>query len=473
MNRVFYIVLATAIVLLGSGAISLYIGKRCNTSEDWDVGGRSLPLYVTVGSQFATVMGGGMLVAHVGLGYSSGWATLTYGLFLSGVMFILSFFAKWFRSQEFTTIPDILERFYGKSKGLTLAAVLATIIVPFGWICTQLVAVSKLFSSLLGVSPVILIIIFAIISLLFVLPAGLASVAWTDFIFSCLMIVVSIGSLVFAFNMGGGVSNIFANIPPDIKAFPGSMTSVGWPTILLWMFAILPGGLTNQLYYQRIGAIKDIKYAKKSLIYSGLLILFAEFWAIYLGFSIRSMAPNLQPEMASAWFLDRLPIWFLAIYSGFLVATIISTIDSAIHAVVVNFTTDILGKVISTDSMDSKKRLHTSRVFAVGVTAAAVAIAVLFPQALKLLVLTYAFSASVLLAPIFLGYFYKDSDFLTIQGAIASMICGFLGCIVGMTLKTSVPYVLFGLVSSFISLILVSKFTKRESEAAEEKIDFQ
>lgn len=72
MGRVFYIVLATAVVLLGSGAISVYIGKKFNTSEDWDVGGRALPLYVTVGSQFATVMGGGMLVAHVGLGYSSG-----------------------------------------------------------------------------------------------------------------------------------------------------------------------------------------------------------------------------------------------------------------------------------------------------------------------------------------------------------------------------------------------------------------
>ena len=471
MGRIFYIVLATAVVLLGSGAISVYIGKKFNTSEDWDVGGRSLPLYVTVGSQFATVMGGGMLVAHVGLGYSSGWATLTYGILLSGVMFILSFFAQWLRTQEFTTIPDILERFYGKSRTLTLVAVLATIIVPFGWICTQLVAVSKLFSNLLGVSPVILIIIFAAISLLFVLPAGLASVAWTDFIFSALMIVVSIGSLVFAFKMGGGITNIFSNLPAETKAFPQSMTSVGWPTILIWMFAILPGGLTNQMYYQRIGAVKNIKDAKKSLIYSGILILLAEFWAIYLGFSIRSMAPNLQPEMASAWFLNRLPIWFLAIYSGFLVATIISTIDSAIQTVVVNFTTDILGKVIKTDTMSSKKRLHISRIFAVAVTAAAVIIAIIFPEALKLLVLTYAFSASVLLAPIFLGYFFKESNFLTVQGVIASMSLGFLGCLSGFLLKTTIPYVLLGILSSFISLIVVSKFTKRGPETVEDKIN--
>ncbi|MCS5420696.1 sodium:solute symporter, partial [Psychrilyobacter sp. S5] len=328
-----------------------------------------------------------------------------------------------------------------------------------------------LFSNLLGVSPVILIIIFAAISLLFVLPAGLASVAWTDFIFSCLMIVVSIGSLVFAFKMGGGITNIFSNLPVETKAFPQSMTSVGWPTILIWMFAILPGGLTNQMYYQRIGAVKNIKDAKKSLIYSGLLILFAEFWAIYLGFSIRSMAPNLQPEMASAWFLNKLPIWFLAIYSGFLVATIISTIDSAIQTVVVNFTTDILGKVIKTDTMSSKKRLHISRVFALGVTAAAVIIAIIFPEALKLLVLTYAFSASVLLAPIFLGYFFKESNFLTVQGVVASMSFGFLACLSGFLLKTTIPYVLLGILSSFISLIVVSKFTKRESEVAEEELN--
>ena len=137
----------------------------------------------------------------------------------------------------------------------------------------------------------------------------------------------------------------------------------------------------------------------------------------------------------------------------------------------VNFTTDILGKVIKTDTMSSKKRLHISRLFALGVTAVAVIIAIIFPEALKLLVLTYAFSASVLLAPIFLGYFFKDTNFLTVQGVITSMTLGFLGCLSGFLLETTIPYVVIGILSSFISLIVVSKFTKRESEVAENDLN--
>ena len=55
----------TSLIVIGIGAYIAYVvGKKHNSSEDWMVGGRSLPVYVVGFSQAATAVGGGVLVAH-------------------------------------------------------------------------------------------------------------------------------------------------------------------------------------------------------------------------------------------------------------------------------------------------------------------------------------------------------------------------------------------------------------------------
>ena len=95
MNPTIMIVISTSIVLIFAGMFSVYMGRRSKTGEDWAVGGRSLPTYVIVGTLYATAMGGGMLVAHVGIGYKSGWSVLSYGLCITGGLLILTFIAEY------------------------------------------------------------------------------------------------------------------------------------------------------------------------------------------------------------------------------------------------------------------------------------------------------------------------------------------------------------------------------------------
>ena len=101
-----------------------------------------------------------------------------------------------------------------------------------------------------------LCIIFAIIALLFVMPSGLKTVAWTDFLFSCFMCVICVICVIYATIMGGGWSQIAANLnaqDPNLLSFSGSLTdNIGVAAAMLWIFAVLPGGLTNQIYFQRV-----------------------------------------------------------------------------------------------------------------------------------------------------------------------------------------------------------------------------
>lgn len=247
-----------------------------------------------------------------------------------------------------------------------------------------------------------------------------------------------------------------------ITAFPGGMKAIGWYTIALWAFSILPGTLTNQMYYQRIYAVDKISQVRKSLIISAIVVFLADIWAGYMGLSIRSMNSGLDnPEMAMGWFLTAVPAWFLVLYSGFLVAAIMSTIDSAIQSVAVNITFDIYAKN-TRNKPDDKKLLNMQRIVSVAAVAVALVLSIIFPRALDWMVATYAYSAAGLLFPIFIGYFLRNKKILTPKGAIGSMVLGFLGCAIGQLTNAPIPYVAYGLVGSLVGLFLISYLTRND-----------
>ena len=193
-------------------------------------------MYVVAGTQFATGMGGGVLVAHVGIGYSAGWSAITYNLLYSIGIVLLVLLAGWLKKHNFSTLPDIFKKLYGEHKIMMSSVTLLAIVVPFGWLCTQLVAFGNLFTEITGLSFTLLIIIFAAISLLFVLPGGMASVAWTDFVFGCFMLLLSIVSGIYMLNYAGGWSGIASNVPENLVSFPQGMGAIGLTTIVFWIF---------------------------------------------------------------------------------------------------------------------------------------------------------------------------------------------------------------------------------------------
>jgi len=460
-GNIMIIVLSTIAVLSIAVGMSLYLGRKA-TDSDWAVAGRNLPLYVVVGTQFATAQGGGFLTAHVGNGYAGGWSALTYGVFVAIGIWIICFIAKWLRSQDFATIPDIMTKLYGDNKILTIISSFLTMVVPFGWIVGNLIAFGKLYSGLTGISVPVLIIVFSIISLLLVLPAGLKSVAWTDFFFGCLILCICGITLYFLFDMGGGYSAVMAKVPENIKSFPEGMASLGWGTVILWCMAIIPGSLTNQMYFQRIFAVKDISYVKMSLFLSGVTIIISEVWASLFGMGIRAMNPGLEREMATGWFLTQIPVWFLALYAGLIVAAIMSTVESGIQSVALNAVNDIYKKVINPNA--TSKEMHIkSKIISVAVCIFAVVIALVYPKVLDVIVATYAFSAAGLLFPIFAGILLRNKHIITANAVIISMLVGFSVCFVTMLMKTTIPYAIYGLLGSGIALFIATIFTKKSS----------
>lgn len=462
------IVALACLIVLGIGAaVSIVTGRKVNSQEGWHVAGRSLPLWVAVLTQFATATGGGVLVAHVGNSYENGWAYWFYPGFVFLGFILLSFLAKWLRQQRFTTIPEILGRVYAAHPLVTVLAALAAIVVPFGWLATQYVAFASLFSEITGLDSITLTIIMGLITLIFVLPGGLRSVAYSDAVLAGLMLIFSAVIVVYALNMADGWSGIREAVPAEIASFPQGLAAAGGMTVLLWAFSILPGTLTNQMYFQRVFALGDINKARAVMLLGGVVVFIGSLYPFLLGLSTRAINDGFgdDPEAAAGWFLTQLPIGLLAMFAAFLMITIATTTSSALQSVVTNVVQDIAVSVFKYRNKDTR---GVSRLIAVAVVILSATLALAFPGALAWLVATYAYSAAILFAPIFIGYFLaKKRGKLHAGTAIASMLGGLIACAGAHIIDTTIPYAIYGIGSSVLFLLIAHAILGRSTTESE------
>lgn len=260
----------------------------------------------------------------------------------------------------------------------------------------------------------------------------------------------------FAISSAGGMSHVYASVPAEIVKFPESIFSVGAYTTFLWIFSLVPGGLTNQMYYQRIFACKELKEVKRSLWITALVCMLAYFWAVNVGLSVRTMNPTLgaDREMATGWLLTQLPTWLVAVFSGLVISAILSTISSGVQSVVVNLNRDIYRT--THPGSDSKKSLAFSKILSIIVMVVAVVLALAFPGVISILVTSYSFSAAGLLCPIFISYVFRKKQFITKNAIIAGMVVGVAACYASLSINTEIPYVIWGIVPSGLTMLVVS-----------------
>lgn len=465
--RLAVVVAATALTLLGTLIFSVMIGRRHSKAEDWQTGGRSLPMYVIAGTQLATLMGGGVLVGHVGIGYENGWSTVTFGLLTAFGLVPLVFMARWLRQGGMASLPDVLAKLYGRNRAMDVIAIVMAIVIPFGWLCTNLVAFGNLFSLITGISSNLLIPLFGLLCLGFVLPAGLTSVAWTDFVFGVGMLVLAVVITVFTLDAAGGWSTVREQLPTDVAGFPNGMWSVGAMTIVFWVLAVMPGNLTNQQVYQRVFAAGDTRGAIIGVIVAGVLYAGALVWAGVMGMSVRAMNPDLENrELAMGWLLTQIPTWLLALFAAFIVATIMSTASSAVQSSVVNLTKDIYQDYFDPE-VSAERLLRLSRMASIAVVVVGVALAVYYTQALAWLVMTFAYSVSALLMPILVGFVFRKTTVLNSAGAVGGMVSGLVCAAAAHAVGTTAPYVVFGMLGSLVGLFLFSRLGTTASPSRE------
>src|SRR5699024_1766964 len=265
----------------------------------------------------------------------------------------------------------------------------------------------------------------------------------------------------------GGVGEIISKVPSEITAIPEGFGEAGLMTILLWAFAILPGTVTNQMYYQRIFAAKNMQESRNGIFIGAAGIIGAGFYALIIGLAVRSMNPGLGVdgrEGAAGWFLGQLPVWLLAVYGAFLMATIVSTTGSALQSVVANMVYDLRNAFVAEERLKSSSMVSVSRWCTVAVTLIATVLAIVYPEALGWLVASYAYSASVIAVPLIGGMILSKRGSIPVSVSLVSMAAGLIGCAIAHVIETLIPYAIYGIGASLIVFLVAYVVTRSSSD---------
>lgn len=452
------LIVLIAISLLTMLGIGFWTSKKQKTAADFLVGGRRFGLLTSSATQIATSFGGGVMLAHVGIGYRYGFSVLVYSSIAAplGVFLLAKFFAGWMRRQEFYTTTDWMCFQYGESKLLRgLTSCVVSLYSMASWVA-QPVAAGKVLELTTGLPLEYGIILAASVVIIYTMTGGISAVAYTDVAQLGLMLLAIFVLLPTAIMEAGGLGNVFSAVP----AANMTLNAVGDDVLLGWFLAVLPAQMVKQTYHQRVFSAKNEKIAKQGLyILSGASCI-QGFWAALLGMSIFALNPTLvDQEQATIWVIQNSlhPVIAAFALAG-IIAAVVSSADSSLHSTSASLTRDFYKMIFRPNATDKDTFLF-SKIAILVVGVAGIVIGTGMPSVLQIILLGYSLTTAGLFFPLILGYLWPGANH---AGAIAGITLGVAVTIFFKLtggLPTFIPVVGAGLFASLFGTVFVSLLT--------------
>ncbi len=330
---------ASIVYLLVMYLIGWLAQRKIQSSEDFLVAGRKLPLSLAWMTLLATWFGAGTLLAAADEVRKEGLQAAALDPFGAGfcLLFTAAFVAGPMWRLQLLTVPDLFRRKFGASSEILAALIL----VPsyFGWIAAQFTALAGVLELFFGIPMAWGLPLVAVVGTGYTLLGGMWSVTLTDAVQISLVLlglivlaVVTLGELGSG-SVTAGLSRIGTETEPDkLIVIPTSELTA----LFAWLGVFVTGALGNvpgQDLMQRVFASNSARTAKLACGIAGGMYL--TFGAIPLLLALGG--DLLFPDHVDSEILPALAHAFLspAVATIFLVAllsAILSTIDSAILA---------------------------------------------------------------------------------------------------------------------------------------------
>jgi SSS family transporter len=339
--------------LLVSIAIGLYAATRVRNAKDYAVAGRSLPLYITTATVFATWFGSETVLGISGTFLKENLNGVVSDPFGSSLCLVIVgvFFAGAFYRMNLLTIGDYYRERYNRT--IEVIASLAIVASYLGWTSAQVIALGLVFKVLSGGAITLEqgMLLGAGIVVLYTLFGGMWSVAMTDFF---QMILIVLGMLYIgwvATGMAGGVDRVIS-----------SASAAGkfefWPKPeakdVLWFFGawitMMLGSVPQQDVFQRVTSARNVQTARAGSILGGVMYFFFAFVPMYLAYTATMVAPAETAKLLEGdsqqilpnLVLNHMPMFAQVMFFGALLSAIMSTASGALLAPSVTFTENIL-----------------------------------------------------------------------------------------------------------------------------------
>ena len=459
------LVVSVLVYLAVTIAIGLYATRFVSNSKDYLVAGRSLPLYMTTATVFATWFGAETVLSVSATFVQDGLGGIPADPFGATfcLIFVALFFARAFYRMDLLTIGDFYKKRYGK--GVEVLTSIAVTLSYLGWTSAQLTALGIVFNSLSqGAIPLNQgILLGAVIVLIYTTLGGMWSVALTDLFQSVVIVLGLIYVAALASGMAGGFGAVIAHASDANKfSFWPTGGSKEWFAFVAAWATLAIGSIPQQDVFQRVTSAKDESTAVRgSLLGAGAYFAFA-FVPMFLAYA----ALMVNPEMVNGllkqggreiqlilpnFVLLHTPMFAQVMFFGALLSAILSTASGALLAPTGLFTENVLKPLFG--DMSDKRFLLTLRVVLVLFTAGVLVFALNNTSTLYEMVQNaYKVTLVGAFVPLVCGIYWARAS---TQGALLSALAGLAVWAICESFfpEAVVPPQIVGLIASAIGMV--------------------
>lgn len=376
-----------AIYLIGLVSMGWYVSRKERGTEDYLLGGHSIPYWALAMSMFATLFSALSFLGVPSEAYGNGCRMFLAVLIAPFALYLaVRLFMRFYFTLGTFTPYEYLERRFSPS--VRLSASILFLFQRGCYLSLILYASSIAFQSICGWSPIFTICLVGGVSMIFTVYGGIKAVVWTDVL---QVIVIFGGLLVVMFRLGmlipGGIGDGLAYAFEHGRGFRLDATFFSfnpYERITFWLLAFSTVGTyffsfsADQLNVQRILATKTYGEARKASYMSWIVGIPNSILLYMTGillFSFFALSPDasawreLRPDLAFPTFIANfLPSPLPGILLSALLSAIISTVDSGMNSLSAIFVKDIYKRFIKCNASEHEElRVARWATFAVGV----------------------------------------------------------------------------------------------------------
>jgi Na+/proline symporter len=387
-------------------AITLIIGFRAGRGikniREYAIANKMYGTITLTLTFLATNIGGASILDGTSDLFANGFISVIPELGVTFTLLFIAFFIakKIVHFDNCLTVGDVMANLYGKpSKFIT--GILG-LFYSIAMVSMELLGLGIAFQLLVGLNPTIGIILGSLVLTIYAGHGGIKSVAITDvFQFLILIIVFPIIASI-ALKYAGGLKNLFASLPPKtFVVFNHEQFSYYLTLFLVW--SVFPVGITSPPIFQRLLMAKEPKQIRNQYLIVAAFHPAFQLLVMFLGFAALVLYPNIDPNHVFPHIVQELlPIGFKGLAIAGLLAVIMSTADSYLHAAGLVLAHDIIKPICDkTNTKINELKIAQYGTLFIGIAATIIAL-----KSTSMLSLSFAavrFTGPLLMFPLIFG----------------------------------------------------------------------
>lgn len=278
-----------AITVFGS-----WIAREKQSGDEFLLGGRSLPLFLTLGTTIATIIGTGSSMGSVGKAYSAGWMGSFFGLgSFCGILLTAWLFAP-ARQHSFMTMAEELSSYVGGSKVVSTLVGIFTYLACVGWLGAHIMGGGRYLQYVTQIDLTWALVFIALGFAIYSTIGGYRAVVWTDTIQAVVLFSGFVATAFFAYRSIGGMSGLSETHAALAEASADASTPAFLPGLSL-VVAITVSILATPSFRQRIYSGKSVLDIRKAFVLSAILAISFALLPSIIGMA----AFNHNPDLAN------------------------------------------------------------------------------------------------------------------------------------------------------------------------------